>query len=46
VMIAMNSAAQNFLVFRWQDVAAAVKPNLRMNGGRSSPEGSRAPVPE
>jgi 3-phytase len=34
VMIAMNSAARNFLVFRWQDVAVAVKPNLRMNGGR------------
>jgi hypothetical protein len=30
----MNSAAKNFLVFRWQDVAAAVKPNLRMNRGQ------------
>lgn len=32
VMIAMNSTPQNFLVFRWQDVAAAVQPNLRLNG--------------
>jgi len=32
VLIAMNSAAQNFLVFRWQDVAAAADPHLRMNG--------------
>ena len=31
VMVAMNSAARNFLVFRWQDVAAAVKPNLRLS---------------
>jgi myo-inositol-hexaphosphate 3-phosphohydrolase len=30
VLIAMNSASRNFLVFRWQDVAAAVKPELRM----------------
>jgi 3-phytase len=29
VMIAMNSTARNFLVFRWQDVAAAVTPPLR-----------------
>jgi 3-phytase len=29
-MIAMNSTARNFLVFRWQDVAAAVEPNLRL----------------
>jgi 3-phytase len=26
VLITMNSAARNFLVFRWEDVAAAVKP--------------------
>lgn len=31
VMIAMNSGPRNFLVFRWQDVATAVKPNLRLN---------------
>lgn len=30
IMIAMNSRPQNFLVFRWQDVASAVKPPLRM----------------
>jgi 3-phytase len=37
VMIAMNSGPQNFAVFRWQDVAAAVEPKLRLNdalGGR------------
>jgi hypothetical protein len=28
MMIAMNSKPQNFLVFRWQDVAAA-NPDLR-----------------
>jgi 3-phytase len=28
VLIAMNSAPRNFLVFRWQDVALAVKPEL------------------
>ena len=33
-MIAMNSAPRNFLVFRWQDVARAVEPNLRLNGAR------------
>jgi 3-phytase len=33
-MIAMNSGPRNFLVFRWQDVAAAVKPELRMSPGR------------
>lgn len=32
IMIAMNSKPQNFLVFRWQDVASAVKPGLRVNG--------------
>ena len=31
-LIAMNSAPRNFLVFRWQDVATAVKPQLRMTG--------------
>lgn len=31
VMIAMNSGPKNFRVFRWQDVAAAVEPNLRLN---------------
>jgi 3-phytase len=28
--VAMNSGPRNFLVFRWQDVAAAVKPPLRL----------------
>ena len=32
VMVAMNSASRNFLVFRWQDVAAAMEPPLRMTG--------------
>ena len=32
VLIAMNSAPRNFLVFRWQDVAAALKPPLKTNG--------------
>ena len=34
VMVAMNSSAQNFLVFRWQDVATAVKPHLKLNTAR------------
>ena len=34
VLIAMNSEPRNFLVFRWQDVAMAVTPALRMAGGR------------
>ena len=34
VLIAMNSEPRNFLVFRWQDVAMAVKPALRMTGVR------------
>jgi 3-phytase len=29
-LVAMNSGPRNFLVFRWQDVAAAVKPPLRI----------------
>jgi 3-phytase len=33
VMIAMNSGPRNFLVFRWQDVATATIPNLRLNDG-------------
>lgn len=28
--VAMNSGPRNFLMFRWQDVAAAVKPALRL----------------
>jgi 3-phytase len=36
VMIAMNSGPRNFLVFRWQDVATAVEPPLRMTA--SEPE--------
>ena len=31
VMVAMNSGAKNFVVFRWQDVAGAVEPHLRLN---------------
>lgn len=31
-MVAMNSKPMNFLVFRWEDVAAAAKPPLRRNG--------------
>jgi 3-phytase len=34
VMIAMNSAPKNFLLFRWQDVAGAVSPTLRLNQPR------------
>jgi 3-phytase len=34
VLVAMNSESRNFLVFRWQDLAGAVKPPLRMAGGR------------
>jgi 3-phytase len=34
VLIAMNSAPRNFLVFRWQDLATVVKPELRMAGSR------------
>ena len=33
VFVAMNSGPRNFLVFRWQDVATALKPPLRMTGG-------------
>jgi 3-phytase len=32
IMVAMNSASRNFLVFRWQDVAAAIQPPLRSRG--------------
>ena len=31
VMVAMTSKPMNFLVFRWEDIAAAVKPPLRRN---------------
>jgi 3-phytase len=34
VLVAMNSAPRNFLVFRWQDVVGAVTPRLRMSGER------------
>jgi len=34
LMIAMNSEQRNFLVFRWQDIAAAVKPELKMTHAR------------
>jgi 3-phytase len=30
VMVAMNSGPKNFMVFRWQDVAAAVQPHLQV----------------
>ena len=33
-LVVMNSGPRNFLVFRWQDVAAAVKPPLRMTEAR------------
>jgi 3-phytase len=34
LLVAMNSGPRNFLVFRWQDLAAAVKPALRTAGAR------------
>jgi 3-phytase len=30
-MIAMNSGPKNFLIYRWQDLATAVEPKLRLN---------------
>ena len=36
VMVAMNSKPMNFLVFRWEDIAVAVKPPLRRNGVAAS----------
>jgi len=36
LMIAMNSKPQNFLVFRWEDVAAAIKPALQLDGQPSA----------
>jgi hypothetical protein len=30
----MNSVPRNFLVFRWQDVAASVTPALRMGAAQ------------
>ena len=33
-LVVMNSAPRNFLVFRWQDVAGALKPPLRMTGAQ------------
>jgi 3-phytase len=30
VMVAMNSGPRNFLVFRWDEMAAAARPNLRV----------------
>jgi 3-phytase len=38
-LVVMNAAPRNFLVFRWQDVAAAVQPPLRMAGGAAAREG-------
>jgi 3-phytase len=37
VLIAMNSTPQNFLVFRWQDVANAVQPPLKISGATMHP---------
>ena len=37
IMVAMNSEAKNFLVFRWQDVAPAVQPPLRSRGALGDP---------
>jgi 3-phytase len=34
LMVAMNSAPRNFVIFRWQDLAAAVQPNLRLSHAR------------
>ena len=36
LMIAMTSKPQNFLVFRWEDVAAAIKPALQLDGQPSA----------
>jgi 3-phytase len=33
-LVAMNSEPRNFLVFRWQDLAGAVTPPLRMSGAK------------
>jgi 3-phytase len=33
-LVVMNSGPRNFLVFRWQDVATAVKPPLRVTEAR------------
>ena len=32
MLIAMNSASRNFLVYRWQDIAAQTRPALKMAG--------------
>jgi myo-inositol-hexaphosphate 3-phosphohydrolase len=34
MLIAMNSAGRNFLMFRWRDVAAIAKPPLASGSGR------------
>lgn len=36
LMIAMNSKPQNFLVFRWEDVAAAIRQAPQLNGQPSA----------
>jgi 3-phytase len=33
LMVAMNSARRNFLMFRWRDIAAAAMPALRTSAG-------------
>jgi 3-phytase len=33
VMVAMNSARRNFLIYRWRDIAAAASPALRSSAG-------------
>jgi 3-phytase len=42
LMIAMNSEARNFLIYRWQDVAGAVEPNLRLSHAQVSPQRRQA----
>ena len=43
-LVAMNSGSRNFLVFRWQDLATVVKPELRMAGARSISDSLRSHV--
>jgi 3-phytase len=35
MMVAMNSARKNFLLFRWRDIAAVTHPALVSNGGET-----------
>jgi 3-phytase len=36
LMIAMNSAGRNFLMFRWRDIASAAAPPLRSSNDSES----------